>query len=396
MSDAIGVLNAGSSSIKFSIFLAGQDGLDLFLGGQIEGLLTAPRFVVKDKAGKVVNERKWDSGTKLGHEGGIQHLFEYLRQEAGQHRLIGVGHRVAHGGMEFDSPVRVDSEVYNKLMKLIPLVPLHQGNNLAPIRALMTRAPQLPQIACFDTAFHHTNPPVSRLFGLPLEFADEGVRRYGFHGISYEYIASVLPKHDPAAAAGRTIVLHLGSGASMCALRGGKSMASSMGFSSVDGLVMGTRSGTLDHGVLLYLMDQRKMDARAIERLVYQQSGLLGLSGISNDMRELLASSDSRAKLAIDVFVYRIARELGSMVAALGGLDSIVFTAGIGERSPAIRERICNDAAWTGLKFDRVQNEKGGPLISAAGSPITAWVIPTNEELIIARHTHKLVMGKTH
>ena len=394
MTDVIGVLNAGSSSIKYSIFLAEQDDLELFLSGQIEGLLTAPRFVARDKNGKVVGEHAWEPGKKIGHDDGIQFLFEFLRKQAGQHQLIGVGHRVAHGGAQFTQPVRIDPGVVRSLEKLIPLVPLHQPHNLVPIKTLMSRAPHLPQIACFDNSFHHTNPEVSRLFGLPLEYAEAGVRRYGFHGLSYEYVASKLPEVDPTAATGRSIVLHLGSGASMCGLLSGKSIACSMGFTGVDGLVMGTRSGTLDPGVLLYLMDQLKMDARAIEKLIYQESGLLGISGISNDMRALLASPEPRAKLAIDVFVYRIARELGSLVAALGGLDAMVFTAGIGERSPAIRSRICQDAAWTGLQLDETLNESGGPRISAEGSPIAAWVIPTNEELVIARHTYEAVRSK--
>jgi acetate kinase len=391
MSDAIAVLNAGSSSIKYSMYLADDDELKLHLRGQIEGLFTAPRFVAKDGSGTVVSERSWGEGTRLGHDGGIQHLFDFLRKEVSQHRLIGVGHRVAHGGMEFTRPVRIDAGVIQSLERLVPLVPLHQPHNLAPIRVLMERAPQLPQVACFDTSFHHSNPPVSRFFALPLEYAEAGVRRYGFHGLSYEYIASVLPKVDAAAAAGRTIVFHLGSGSSMCAMRGCQSMACTMGFTGVDGLPMGTRSGSLDPGVLLFLMDQRKMDARAIERLIYQQSGLLGISGISSDMRVLLDSDNPRARLAVDIYIYRICRELGSLVAALGGLDAIVFTAGIGERASVVRSRVCRDAAWTGLALDEGSNASGGPRISTTGSKVSAWVIPTNEELIIARHTQRAV-----
>lgn len=395
MSDAIAVLNAGSSSIKFSLFLAEGGALKLCLRGQIEGLFTAPRFVAKDDADKVVGERAWGDGTRLGHEGGIQHLFEFVRKEAGSHRLIGVGHRVAHGGMQFTGPVQIDAGVLAALERLVPLVPLHQPHNLAPIRVLLERNPALRQIACFDTSFHRTNPPVSQYFALPYEYAEAGVRRYGFHGLSYEYIASTLPQHDARAAAGRTVVLHLGSGASMCALKGGQSVASTMGFTGVDGLPMGTRSGSLDPGVLLFLMDQRKMDARAIEQLIYQQSGLLGLSGISSDMRALLASDEPRARLAVDVFVYRIGRELGSLIAALGGLDALVFTGGIGERAAEIRTRVCRDAAWTGVQLDDRANAAGGPRISSAASPVAAWVIPTNEELVIARHTQELVSETT-
>lgn len=392
MSDAIAVLNAGSSSIKFSMYVADGDDLKPQLRGQIEGLFTSPRFIAKDGDGKVVSERSWGEGTKLGHDGGIQHLFDFLRKEVSQHRLLGVGHRVVHGGTQFKDSVRIDDGVMKSLERLIPLVPLHQPHNLAPIRVLLERAPQLAQVACFDSSFHHTNPPVSQLFALPYEYAEAGVRRYGFHGLSYEYIASVLAKFDARASTGRTIVLHLGSGSSMCAIKNGQSVASTMGLTGVDGLPMGTRSGSLDPGVLLFLMDQRKMDARTIEKLIYQESGLLGVSGISSDMRVLLKSDEPRAKLAIDLFIYRIARELGSLVAALGGLDAIVFTAGIGEHAPEIRARICRDAAWAGVRLDEVANTAGRPKISTADSPVSAGVIPTNEELVIARHTRRIAI----
>jgi acetate kinase len=278
-----------------------------------------------------------------------------------------------------------------QLEKLIPLAPLHQPHNLAPIRILMARTPQLAQIACFDTAFHRSNPPLTQMFALPSELTESGVRRYGFHGISYEYIASVLPKFDERAARGKTIVLHLGNGASMCALQAGVSMASTMGFTALDGLPMGTRCGALDPGVLLYLMDERRMDARALEKLVYHQSGLLGVSGLSSDMRTLLASSEPRARLAIDLYCYRIRREIGSLAAALGGLDAIVFTGGIGENSAVIRERVCRDAAWLGVELDPAANAAGGPRLSAPGARASAWAIPTNEELMIARHTRRLL-----
>jgi acetate kinase len=268
---------------------------------------------------------------------------------------------------------------------------LHQPHNLTPIRLMLERQPGLPQVACFDTAFHRAQPELAQMFALPRELHDEGVRRYGFHGLSYEYIASMLPQLDPAAAAGRSVVLHLGNGASMCALAAGKSIASTMGFTAVDGLPMGTRCGALDPGVILYLMDQRGMDARAIEKLIYNQSGLLGVSGVSSDMRTLLASDEPRAALAVDLFVYRIARELGSLAAALGGLDAIVFTGGIGENSAEIRARICRGAAWLGVTLDEPANLTGGPRIGAAGSQAAAWVLPTNEELMIARHTYRLL-----
>jgi acetate kinase len=298
---------------------------------------------------------------------------------------------VVHGGLAFTKPVRVDARALEALGEFVPLAPLHQPHNLAPIRLLLERLPDLPQVACFDTSFHRTNPELAQMFALPLELHQQGVRRYGFHGLSYEYVASVLPSIDPRAASGRTVVLHLGNGSSMCALRGGQSIASSMGFTAVEGLPMGTRCGSVDPGVLLYLMDQRGMDARALEKLIYSQSGLLGVSGVSSDMRTLLTSQEARAKLAVDLYVYRIGRELGSLAAALGGLDAVVFTAGIGENAPLLRDRICGDAAWLGVDLDPAANAGGGPRITDALSRVSAWVVPTNEELMIARHTRQLL-----
>jgi acetate kinase len=295
-----------------------------------------------------------------------------------------------YGGMEFAAPVLVNEAVFSKLAELVPLAPLHQPHNLLPIRAVADRRPKLMQVACFDTAFHRGAPPLAQAFALPRSITDRGVRRYGFHGLSYEYVASVLGQHDARAAAGRTVVLHLGNGASMCALLGGKSVASTMGFTAVDGLPMGTRSGSLDPGVVLYLMQELKMDAGEIEGVLYRESGLLGVSEISSDMRELVASKDPRAKLAIDLFIYRINRELGSLAAALGGLDAIVFTAGIGEHAALIREAVCRQAAWLGVDFDQAANAAHGPCISAASSRVTAWVIP-NEELMISRHCRALI-----
>jgi acetate kinase len=328
---------------------------------------------------------------KLGHDGALKHLFDFLKQELVDDRLVGVGHRVVHGALDYREPVRLDAKVLATLEKFVPLAPLHQPHNLAPIRALLAAIPDLPQVACFDTAFHRTNPDIAQRFAIPAELHDAGVRRYGFHGLSYEYIASVLPQYDAKAAAGKAVVLHLGNGASMCAIEAGKSVASTMGFTAVDGLPMGTRTGALDPGVILYLMDQRGMDARAIEKLIYSQSGLLGVSGISSDMRTLLDSDDPRARLAIDLYCYRIRREMGSLAGALGGLDAIVFTAGIGENSAAIRERVCRDAAWIGVELDATANAKGGPRISAGASRISAWAIPTNEELMIARHARRVI-----
>jgi len=391
--DAIAVLNAGSSSIKFSVFAARGDALELTVRGQAEGLYTSPRFAAKDAAGAVIGEKSWGDGVRLGHDGALEHLVAFLRREGADHRLIGVGHRVVHGGLEYTQPVRLDPAVLAALEKYVPLAPLHQPHNLAPIRALLARTPPLPQVACFDTAFHSGAPAVAQAFALPKSITDRGVRRYGFHGLSYEYIAHVLPEHDARAARGKVVVLHLGNGSSMCAIANGRSVASTMGFTAADGLPMGTRCGNLDPGVMLYLMDELKMDARALEKLIYQQSGLLGMSGISSDMRTLEANDAPEAKAAIDVFIYRIGRELGSLAAALGGLDAIVFTAGIGENSRSLRERVCRDAAWLGVELDPAANACNGPRISASASRVSAWVIPTNEELMIARHTRRVLTG---
>ncbi len=397
MSDnAILVLNAGSSSIKFLLFAERDGELDPVVRGQIEGIQTAPRFIARDGEGRVTAEKSWGEGVNLGHDGAVAHLADFLRGQGGGLELAAVGHRVVHGGMAYSEPVRVDSGALAVLEKFVPLAPLHQPHNLAPIRLLLGRRPELPQVACFDTAFHSTNPDVATRFALPGELHDAGVRRYGFHGLSYEYVASVLPARDARGAAGKVIVCHLGNGSSMCAIEAGRSVASTMGFTAVDGLPMGTRCGAIDPGVLLYLMDERGMDARAIEKLIYSGSGLLGVSGISSDMRKLLGSDDPRARLAVDLYLYRIRRELGSLAAALGGLDALVFTAGIGENSAAVRERICRDAAWLGVELDAAANGKGGPRrISAAGSRVAAWVIPTNEELMIARHTQRLIGARS-
>jgi acetate kinase len=391
MSDAIAVLNAGSSSIKFSLFALSADRLELALGGQIEGIYTAPHFIAKDASGSVSAEKSWGEGVKLGHAGALDFLVAHLRERLKGDRLIGVGHRVVHGGLEYTRPVRLSAIVLEALEKFVPLAPLHQPHNLAPIRLLLERVPELPQVACFDTSFHRTNPEIAQMFALPADMHAQGVRRYGFHGLSYEYIASVLPDIDVNAARGRTVVLHLGNGASMCAMQAARSVASTMGFTAVEGLPMGTRSGCIDPGVILYLMDQHRMDARAIEKLLYNQSGLLGVSGISSDMRTLLAADNPRARLAIDLYVYRIRRELGSLAAALGGLAAMVFTAGIGEHAGVIRERVCRDAAWLGVELDASANTRGGPRISSAGSRVSVWVVPTNEELMIARHTRALL-----
>ena len=391
MRNAVLVLNAGSSSIKFSLFAERGPTLEPELGGQVEGLYAAARFVSKAPDNTVLAETSWPEDVKLGHQEALDHLIDHLRSQISADRLIGIGHRVVHGGSIYTQPVCVDDQVLEVLETYIPLAPLHQPHNLTPIRLALARAPELPQVACFDTSFHRTQPDVAQMFALPADLREAGVMRYGFHGLSYEYVASRLAELDPTAASGRTIVLHLGNGASMCALTDGRSIASTMGFTAVEGLPMGTRSGGLDPGVILYLMDQHGMDARAIERLIYKESGLLGLSGISSDMRILLASQDPRAQLAITYFCYRIRRALGSLAAALGGLDAIVFTAGIGENAPLIRSRICRDAAWLGVEIDEAANAKGIGRISSDTSRVAVWVIPTNEALMIACHTRRLL-----
>jgi acetate kinase len=393
MADAILVINAGSSSVKFSLFGEARADLELIVRGQVSGLFTEPRFTATDAADQKAAEKHWGAGTKLGHEGALAHIVEWLKTSYGEkHRLAAVGHRVVHGGTDYSTPVKLEPAAMAKLEKLVPLAPLHQPHNLTPIRILFQKLPDLPQVACFDTAFHRTNPAVAQMFALPAKLTEAGVRRYGFHGLSYEYIASVLPTFDERAAKGKTVVLHLGNGASMCAMSNSVSVASTMGFTAVDGLPMGTRCGSIDAGVILYLMDQG-MDARAIEKLIYNESGLLGVSGISSDMRTLLASNDPRAKAACALFVYRIGRELGSLAAALSGLDAIVFTGGIGENASIVRAAVCKNAAWLGIEIDDAANASGGPRIATTASPIGSWVIPTNEELMIARHTRRVLGG---
>jgi acetate kinase len=393
MADAILVLNAGSSSLKFSLFVGAGDARRQTLGGQVEGLFTAPRCVVHDRERRIVAERRWPDGTRLGHDLALEHLLEVLRERLAADRLVAVGHRVVHGGTRYAAPIRVDAAVLAALRRLEPLAPLHQPHNLAAIAAMLERAPGLPQVACFDTAFHRTVPELAQMFGLPHAMHEEGIRRYGFHGLSYEHVASVLPGVDPRAAAGRTVVMHLGNGASLCAMQGGRSVATTMGFTAVDGLMMGTRTGTLDPGVVLYLMDERGMSARELETLLYSKSGLLGVSGVSSDMRTLLASGAPGARLAIDLYCYRIRRELGSMVAALGGLDAIVFTAGIGENAAPIREAVCRDAAWLGVELEAAANAAGADRLHASDSRVAVWRLPTDEEGVIARHTAALVRG---
>jgi acetate kinase len=392
MQGPIIVVNAGSSSIKFSGYAA-MDAQEpaLLLKGQIEGIGTRPHLVARNAHCGIITEKSWPRGDKSDHEALLGYLIDWMQTHLGGERPIAVGHRVLHGGTRFAEATFVDAAVLDHLQSLCPLAPLHQPHNLAAIRAIAVVAPSLPQVACFDTAFHHDEPEIAQRFGLPRELHDSGIRRYGFHGLSYDYIASTLYDRDPRLAHGRVVVAHLGSGASLCAMRDGKSIDTTMGFTALDGLPMGTRCGALDPGVILYLLRERKVSIDGIERLLYHQSGLLGVSGISNDMRELLASRDPRAEQAVDLFVYRIARELGALVAVLGGIDGLVFTAGIGEHAPEIRRRVCERASWLGVVLDPAANERGTERISAESSRVSIWAIPTDEERTIARQTIKVL-----
>ena len=383
------VLNAGSSSVKFCAFAHSCNGLERGLHGQVSGIGTAP-YLVARKGGDLIANRSL-GGDALSHADALGILVDFLRGELHGARIVGVGHRVVHGGLEFMTPTRVSQETLLRLERYVRLAPLHQSHNLAAIRLMLQQLPDVPEIACFDTAFHRTIPEVAQLFALPPRFAEAGVRRYGFHGLSYEYVATVLPAIDARAAAGRTVVFHLGNGASMCAMQACRSVATTMGFTAVEGLPMGTRSGSLDPGVLLFLFDEFGLSVREIERLLYHESGLLGMSGLSSDMRELLASDEAAARMAVDVFVYRARRELGSLTAALGGLDAIVFTAGIGENQPEVRRRISADAGWLGVEIDEEANARGEQRISAPGSRVAAYVLPADEELMIARHVGALL-----
>jgi acetate kinase len=391
LSRALLVLNAGSSSIKFSVYEVGEQAAALapLYRGEIDGLGTRPRFVARDQAGARLADEALSAGAT--HDDALDTLLAWIEARTSNAALIAAGHRVVHGGVRYTSPVRITPAVMRELEALVPLAPLHQPHNLKAIKALAKRRPALPQVACFDTAFHTTQSAVAQAFALPRALGEAGIKRYGFHGLSYEYIASVLPEHLGEGADGRIIVAHLGAGASMCAMRGRRSVATTMGLTALEGLPMGTRTGAIDPGVILYLMTERGMSASDITELLYKKSGLLGLSGLSSDVRNLLASDSPHAAWALDVFVYRVGRELGSLAAALGGLDALVFTAGIGEHAVPIRARICRDAAWLGVQIDDEANQRGGPCISAPDSRATVWVIPTDEELMIARHTLRAV-----
>jgi acetate kinase len=387
VTETILVVNAGSSSIKFQLFLvAAHDELRRSLKGQIEGIGVRPRLIAKQIEGQLPIEEEWPAPEVATVPNALDKLVAFLRERLGT-LPTAIGHRVVHGGPDFSEPTAINDAVIERLEEFTPLAPLHQPNNLAPIRAVRARQHELLQVACFDTAFHRNHPEIADRYALPEQLYEEGVRRYGFHGLSYEYIAGRLPEIAPEIAHGRVVVAHLGSGASMCAISAGKSVESTMGFTALDGLPMGTRPGQLDPGIMLYLMSEKRMSAKEIERLLYHESGLKGLSGISNDVRELLASPDPRAKLALDHFVYRISLFAGMLAAALGGIDGLVFTAGIGENAPAIREAVAKRLTWLGLDLDAKANASGEARISNKESRVVCYVIPTDEELMIARHT---------
>ena len=391
MDDYALVLNAGSSSLKFCVYRRPEaEGWRLEARGQIEGLGTAPRLSAKDGADEPLVDQKLPDTVRDGRAA-LEALAAWLRSRYGGARVLGVGHRVVHGGARYAAPTIVTPAVLEELRKLVPLAPLHQPYNLAAIEAVSERLPGVPQVACFDTSFHRGQPAVSEVVPLPRDICRDGVQRYGFHGLSYEYIASVLPQVAPEVAGGRVIVAHLGSGASLCAMKAGKGVDHTLGFTALDGLCMGTRPGAVDAGVILYLFQTLGLSAKDVETILYKKSGLLGISGLSNDMRELLASQEPGARLAVDYFVYRAAREIGGLAAVLGGVDGLVFTAGIGQRSVEVRRRICEASAWLGVELDPSANAEHGPRISRAASRVSAWVIPTDEELMIARHTGALL-----
>jgi acetate kinase len=387
MTGCIAVLNAGSSSIKFALYEAGRDGALLF-HGQVENIGLAAHLQAADASGAAVAERRWAKG-ELDHHGATDAILKLGRELLAGRPVLAFGHRVVHGGTEFAVPVRIDASVMAALEKLVPLAPLHQPHNLAPIKFIAAAAPDIPQVACFDTAFHRSQAALVQEFALPRDLTAAGVRRYGFHGLSYDFIVSRLGELDADLAKSRLVIAHLGNGASLCAVAQGRSVASTMGFTAVDGLMMGTRSGALDPGVLLYLMQEGGLDAKAIEDLIYRRSGLLGVSGISSDMRTLRQSKAPEAAEAIALFVYRIVREIGSLAAALGGLDGLVFTAGIGEHDPATRAEVAAGCGWLGLKLDSALNTLGSGRISAPGASVAVWVVPTDEERMIARYTSR-------
>jgi acetate kinase len=392
MASDIFTLNAGSSSLKFSLWEAETTGPRELFRGEVEKIGIAPHLSAREPNGRTVIDKRFDKdGANLSHEDLLREIFAWLSQQR-RDGFKAIGHRIVHGGATFTAPVRIDDHVMESLSKLEPLAPLHQPHNLSGIRICATLQPRVPQIACFDTAFHRTMDSVARRLGLPRGYEEEGVQRYGFHGLSYEYIAQRLRAIDPELANGRVIVAHLGNGASLCAMHSGRSVDTTMSFTALDGLLMGTRPGALDPGAVTYLMRERTMSAVEIEDLLYHRSGLLGISGISSDMRTLLASNDPHAREAVDLFVFRAAREIGALVASLGGLDGLVFTAGIGEHASEIRSRVCARCAWLGVILDERANGAGQIRVSTEASRVRVYVIPTDEERMIAEHTVRHVV----
>ncbi|TMJ04538.1 MAG: acetate/propionate family kinase [Alphaproteobacteria bacterium] len=391
--DAILVVNAGSSSVKFQVFaVRGDAGLDRLIKGELDGIGSRPRLRARDGNNKLLVDQTHPSESIPDVVTAMRIAGAWLKDSTA-FELVAVGHRVVHGGPEYDRPVLVDRQILANLKRYVPLAPLHQPNNLAPIETLLERFPRLPQVACFDTAFHRGHSAVADHFAIPEQYYEEGVRRYGFHGLSYEYIAQRLREVAPSIARSRVIVAHLGSGASMCAMSDGHSVESTMGFTALDGLPMGTRSGQIDPGIILYLLTEKGMSPRAVQDFLYKKCGLSGMSGVSNDVRELLASTEPGAALALDYFVYRISLYAGMLAASLGGIDAFVFTAGIGERSPEMRARIARKLVWLGAEMDRVANAEGKSRISTDDSWVSLHVIPTDEELMIATHTLGVVQS---
>ena len=392
MTDLILTVNAGSSSIKFALFRAGSRPEEQ-LRGQVEGLGATPRLTA-DSAGETLADRDLAPEEAEDHRAALGTILDLLDDRADAGQVAAVGHRIVHGGTDYAAPVRIDDAVYDTLEGLCPLAPLHQPHNLAGVAAARDAFPEAVQVACFDTAFHRAHPWVADTYALPRRYYDEGIRRYGFHGLSYAYVSGQLRREAPEAAAGRVVITHLGNGASMCALRDGSSVASSMGFTALDGLPMGTRCGQLDPGVVLYLMGQKGMSAGEIEHLLYRESGLRGLSGLSHDMRQLEESGTEEAEEAIAYFVHRIRREIGAMTAVLGGLDTLVFCGGIGENSSRIRAAVCEGFGWLGLSLEPGGNAAGEGVISAPGSRVEVRVIPTDEEAMIASDALEVLRGR--
>ncbi len=388
--DAILVINAGSSSVKFRLYApqAGQ-ALDQLVSGEFDGIGVRPRLRAAGPAGEALIDRNYDARDVPDVATAMRTAGVWLREQ--RLHFVAIGHRVVHGGPHYDRPTLMNQKVLADLERYVPLAPLHQPNNLAPIRILLERFPQMPQVACFDTAFHRGHDWNADHYAIPQSLYEEGVRRYGFHGLSYEYVAQRLAELVPDRAGGRFVIAHLGSGTSMCAVSQGRSVECTLGFTALDGLPMGTRSGQIDPGVVLYLLTEKRMTPAAVQDFLYKECGLKGLSGVSNDVRELLESREPGAALALDHFVYRIGLYAGYLAAAMGGIDGFVFTAGIGERSGEMRKRICEKLAWLGADIDPQANVRGDIRISRPGSKLAVYVVPTNEELMIARHTLNVI-----